>query len=133
MPKLAASLRALLAHSIDYAGMFPPCQLALAPALKNQADYLRTPDAWMLSTFVLPVDQFASAKQLLSEFDPLHPLRVSALGPKTESAGAFREALARTNVAVRSLAAHNVDLVTVPQLEMFLPGDVDALLLNEAG
>ncbi|MGB9318607.1 MAG: hypothetical protein WCB62_26840, partial [Pseudolabrys sp.] len=78
MVELAASLRALLAHTIDYAGMFPPCQLALEPALKNQAEYLRTPSAWMLSAFVLPVDQFVSAKQLLSEFDPLHPLRVSA-------------------------------------------------------
>src|SRR5438552_120026 len=133
MAGLAASLRALLAHSIDYAGMFPPCQLELEPALMNQADYLRAPDAWMLSAFVLPVDQFASAKQVLSDFDPLHPLRVSALGSKTESAGAFREALARTNVAVRSLSAHNVDLVSVTQLEMFLPRDVDAPLLNEAG
>ena len=133
MAELATSLRALLAHSIDYAGMFPPCQLELDPALKNQAEYLRTPDAWMLSAFVLSVDQFGAAKQLLSEFDPLHPLRVSALGSKTESAGAFREALARTNLAVRSLSAHNVDLVSVTQLEMFLPRGVDAPLLNEAG
>jgi hypothetical protein len=133
MTGVAASLRALLAHSIDYAGMFPPCQLELEPALKNQAEYLRTPDAWMLSTFVLSLDQFASAKQFLLEFDPLHPLRVSALGPKTESARAFQEALARTNVAVRSLSAYNVDLVSVTQLEMFLPRDVDAALLNEAG
>src|SRR5438046_3925738 len=133
MAGLAASLRALLAHSIDYAGMFPPCQLELEPALQNQAEYLRTPDAWMLSAFVLPVAQFASAKQLLSEFDPLHPLRVSALGAKTENAGAFREALARTNVAVRSLSAHNVDLVSVTQLEMFLPRVVDVTLLNESG
>ena len=132
MAGLAASLRALLAHSIDYAGMFPPCQLELDPALKNQAEYLRTSDAWMLSAFVLPVDQFASAKQLLSEFDPLHPLRVSALGSKTENAGAFREALARTNMAVRSLSAHNVDLVSVGQLEMFVPHDVDSQLLSEA-
>src|SRR5437764_9754889 len=133
MAGLAASLRALLAHSIDYAGMVPPCQLELEPALKNQAEYLRTPDAWMLSAFVLPVDQFGAAKQLLSEFDPLHPLRVSALGSKTENAGAFREALAKTNVAVRSLSAHNVDLVYVTQLEMLLPRDVDAHLLNDAG
>src|SRR5207245_6733414 len=117
MGEIAASLRALLAHSIDYAGMFPPCQLELEPALKNQAECLRAPDAWMLSTFVLPVDRFGPAKQLLSEFDPLHPLRVSALGSKTENAGMFQEALARTNVAVRSLSAHNVDLVSVTQLE----------------
>src|SRR5947209_18661914 len=103
MAKLAASLRALLARAIDYAGMFPPCSLELEPSLKNQAQYLRTADAWMLSTFVLPVGQFAAAKQLLAEFDPLHPLQVSALGPKTEDAAAFREALAKTDAAIRSL------------------------------
>src|SRR5206468_3284137 len=82
----AGALRALLARSIDYAGMFPPCQLELEPALKNQAQYLRSTDAWMLSAFVLPVQQFGAAKQLLTEFDPIHPLQVSALGPKTENA-----------------------------------------------
>ncbi len=132
MAKLAASLRALLARSIDYAGMFPPCQLELEPALKNQAQYLRSTDAWMLSAFVLPVQQFGAAKQLLTEFDPLHPLHVSALGPKTEDAAAFRAALAKTDAAIRSLSVHNVDLVSVNQLEMFLPDDVDSQLLSEA-
>jgi hypothetical protein len=132
MAKLAASLRALLARSIDYAGMFPPCQLELEPSLKNQAQYLRTADAWMLSAFVLPVQQFGSAKQFLTEFDPLHPLQVSALGPKTENAADFRAALAKTDAAIRSLSVHNVDLVSVNQLEMFLPHDVDSQLLSEA-
>ena len=67
MAEVATSLRALLAHSIDYAGMFPPCQLELEPALKNQAQYLRSTDAWMLSAFVLPVEQFGAAKQLLTD------------------------------------------------------------------
>src|SRR5436189_272615 len=127
-----ASLRALLMQSIDYAGMFPPCSLALEPALQNQAQYIRSPEAWMLKTFVLPVIQFDSAKQLLPQFDPLHPLRVSALGPKTENAAAFRGALAKTDAAIRSLSTHNVDLVSVSQLEMFLPPDVDSQLLSEA-
>jgi hypothetical protein len=132
MAEIATSLRALLARSIDYAGMFPPCQLELEPALKNQAQYLRTADAWMLSAFVLPVEQFGAAKQLLTEFDPLHPLQVSALGPKTENAAAFSAALAKTNAAIRSLSTYNVDLVSVSQLEMFLPQDVDSQLLSEA-
>ena len=129
---MTASLRALLEQSIDYAGMFPPCSLALEPALRNQAKYIRSDDAWMLNTFVLPVTQFDSAKQLLPAFDPSHPLRVSALGPKTESAAAFREAFAETEDAIRSLAAHNVDLVSVNQLEMWLPDDVDLSVLTEA-
>jgi hypothetical protein len=119
-------------QSIDYAGMFPPCSLALEPALRNQAKYVRSDDAWMLNTFVLSVIQFDSAKQLLPQFDPLHPLRVSVLGPKTETTAAFRDALARTEVAIRSLAAHNVDLISVRQLEMWLPKDVDLPVLNEA-
>jgi hypothetical protein len=131
MAEIADSLRALLARSIDYAGMFPPCQLELEPALKNQAQYLRTADAWMLSAFVLPLERFGAAKQLLTEFDPLHPLQVSALGPKTENAAAFHAALVKTDAAIRSLSTHNVDLVSVSQLEMFLPPDVDPQLLSE--
>src|SRR6266540_5381936 len=128
----ADSLQALLTRSIDYAGMFPPCSLPLEPALRNQAQYIRSDDAWMLNTFVLPIDQFDSAKQLLPHFDPLHPLRVSALGPKTENSAAFRDAFEETEEAIRSLARHNVDLVSVNQLEMWLPQDVDSSTLNEA-
>ena len=127
----AASLRALLAHSIDYAGMFPPCSLELEPALRNQAQYVRSDDAWMLSAFVLPVGQFDAARKILSDFDPQHPLRVSALGPKTENAPAFRDAIENVDAAIRSFSASNVDLISVTQLEMFLPQDVDLSLIEE--
>src|ERR1700719_3783161 len=96
----ADSLRALLAHSIDYAGMFPPCSLGLESALKNQSEYVRTPDAWMLGAFVLSAEQFDATKQLLSQFDAQHPLRVAALGPKTASTDAFLEALDGAEAAI---------------------------------
>ena len=123
----AASLQALLAESIDYAGMFPPCSLALEPALQNHANYVRSPEAWMLNAFVLPVEQFDAAKELLSPFDPLHPLRVAALGPKTADAEAFLEALEKADTAIRSLSS-NVDLISISHLEMFLPDDVGSCL-----
>ena len=132
------SLRALLERSIDYAGMFPPCSLELEPALRNQARYVRDPDSWMLSAFVLPVGQFSAAKEILPQFDPAHPLCVSALGPKTDDATAFRDALEKADAAIRSFAAHNVDLISINQLEMFLPigqaaaSDVNLALLKEA-
>src|SRR5947207_3125957 len=128
----AASLRALLTRAIDYAGMFPPCSLELEPALKNQADYVRATDAWMLSTFVLSVAKFAGAASLLSGFDKHHPLRVSALGAKTENAGAFIAELKNAAEAIRSFQNQHVDLASVAQLEMFLPQDVDLAGLNEA-
>ena len=127
-----ASLRALLAHSIDYAGMFPPCSLGLDSALRNQAEYVRSPDAWMLGAFVLPTEQFDATKQLLSQFDAQHPLRIAALGAKTASANAFLEALDDADAAIRSLSRHNVDLISISHLEMFLPKDVDVASLNEA-
>jgi len=128
----AASLRALLAHSIDYAGMFPPCSLGLDPALRNQAEYVLSPDEWMLGACVLPAEQFDATKQLLSQFDAQHPLRIAALGPKTASANAFLEALDDADAATRSLSRHNVDLISISHLEMFLPKDVDVASLNEA-
>jgi hypothetical protein len=127
----AASLQALLAESIDYAGMFPPCSLPLEPALQNHANYVRAPEAWMLNTFVLPVEQFDAAKELLSPFDPLHPLRVAALGQKTADAEAFLEALEEADTAIRSLS-RNVDLISITHLEMFLPHDVSLVLLEQA-
>jgi hypothetical protein len=126
------SLHALLAHSIDYAGMFPPCSLGLEPALKNQAEYVRSSDAWMLGSFVLSTEQFDAVRQLLAEFDAQHPLRVAALGAKTASVDAFLEALDNADAAIRSLSRHNVDLVSMSHLEMFLPRDVDIASLKEA-
>ena len=134
----AASLRALLTRSIDYAGMFPPCSLELAPAVKNQAEYVRSSDSWMLSAFVLPVAQFAETAGLLSQFDKQHPLRISALGPKTENAEQFLQELAKTAEAIRSFQKEHVNVVSVIQLEMVLPVraglavDVDLAGLNAA-
>jgi hypothetical protein len=121
----AASLRALLTRSIDYAGMFPPCNLELEPALKKQAKYVRSADSWMLSAFVLPIGKFDQAAQFVSQFDKQHPLRVSALGPKTENAADFRTELNNAAEAIRSFQKQHADLVSIGQLEMVLPADVD--------
>jgi hypothetical protein len=129
---VSASLRALLDRAIDYAGMFPPCSLALEPALQNQAKYVRSPEAWMLNGFVLPAEQFHMARQLLSSFDPQHRLRVAALGPKTANADAFLKALEGAATAIRSFSRYDVDLVSVSHLEMFLPNDVDSASLKAA-
>ncbi len=86
----------------------------------------------MLNTFVLPIEQFDAAKQLLSQFDPAHPLRVAALGPKTANADAFLDALDEADAAIRALSRYDVDLLSISHLEMFLPPDVDLALLKEA-
>ncbi len=129
---MAASLHALLSQSIDYAGMFPPCALDLEPALKNQAEYVRSPESWMLSTFVLAVAKFDNAVSFVSMFDLKYPLRISALGPKTKTGEAFRTALKETVEAIRKFSGQHADRVEVNQLEMPVRSDVDLGLLADA-
>src|SRR2546428_4800764 len=129
---LAPSLRALLANSIDYAGLFPPFSLALEPAMGNQARYPRDADAWMLGSFILPVGKFDEAKKYLSQFDQKNPLRISALGTKTENMTAFSEELPATMQSMRAFSHQNAAILSITQLEMPLPLDADAILLADA-
>jgi len=126
-----ASLRALLAHSIDYAGMFPPCSLALEPALRNHAEYVRSPEAWVLNTFVLSIGQFDAAGESLSLFERQHPLRISALGSKAATSDHFIAGLKIAADKIRSVCAQHAGLVWVDQLETTLPPDADLGLLGK--
>jgi hypothetical protein len=128
----SAAFRALLEQSIDYAGTFPPCSLELEPALRNQAQYVRDPDAWMLGTFVLAMGKFDAAAGNLSLFDREHPLLISALEAKTANADEFSNTLKIAAEKIRSFSAEHVDLVSARQLEMPLPQDVDLGSLAKA-
>ena len=123
------ALHALLAHSIDYAGLFPPADLALAPALTNHAAYVRSSDRWMLGTFVLPVAKFGEARVHLDQFDKEHPLQISALGAKTSKPADFRVELEKVAKAIKELQAQHEGSVSITQFEMPLPaGTVDGAL-----
>ena len=123
----AASLRALLAGSIDYAGLFPPATLELEPALKNHADYMRAAESWMLGAFVLPVKKFAEAATNFSSSGK-NPLCISALGPKTENAKQFIEALTTVAETIRKCQAKYAISIKIAQIEMELPVNAGASL-----
>jgi hypothetical protein len=122
----AESLRALLTQAIDYAGLFPPANLELGPALRNYAEYIRHPDAWMLGPFILPVAEFDAAARSLSQFDGAHPLRISALGPRTEDADAFQQSLSAAIDSIAAIRGASGTAISIEQFEMPLPADVDA-------
>ncbi len=124
-----ASLRALLAHSIDYAGLFPPASLALEPALQNQSQYVRILESWMLGAFILPIAEFDAAARHLSDFDNEHPLRISALGSRTDNAEAFLKSLSATIDTIAAFQSR-FDTAAIEQLEIPLPAEVDAELLK---
>ena len=129
----AASLRALLTRTIDYAGLFPPASLDLEAALRNYAEYVRTPERWMLGAFVLPVGKFEAATQQLSLFDAEHPLEISALGPKTADPSAFAATLETVRKAIETIQKHADGVAVVRQLEMPFPGAAALDSLGEAG
>jgi hypothetical protein len=124
-----ASLRALLAHSIDYAGLFPPANLALAPALQNHSQYVRVSESWMLGAFILPIAEFDAAARHLSDFDSEHPLRISALGPRTDNSETFLKSLSATIDAIATFQSR-FEAASIEQLEMPLPAEVNAELLK---
>lgn len=68
-------LQAFLGDIVDYAGLFPPAQLALEPAIENYARYRAAPENWMLGRFIIPAVR-------LKELTPL--------GEKTFQGPAFR-------------------------------------------
>ena len=127
------SLRELLVRTVDYAGLFPPCSLELGPALANQAEYVRSPDEWLLSTFVLPIARFQEAEAHLSSFNRDYPLRISALGPRSDGPAQFISLLKAAMNTVRSFSERHVGVAKVTQLEMPLPPNADAAVLAEAG
>lgn len=61
---MKASLTALLANVIDYAGMFPPASLPLEDSLRNYREYRSGPNAWMLGRFICPADRLDTVANL---------------------------------------------------------------------
>lgn len=65
-PTASASpvVHALLERVVDYAGLFPPAALSMREAVTEYAQQRRSPSAWMLGRFVVPVtrlDELAAA------------------------------------------------------------------------
>ena len=100
--------------------------------MQNHGEYVRSADAWMLGAFILPIAQFHTATEHLQHFDQRHPISVSALGPKTENGDAFLSALREATEAVGQLVRSHFGTATVTQLEMPLPPNPDARLLDRA-
>lgn len=72
MPRIAGSLRALLSHVIDYAGLYPPAALPLEIVLERYRGFRASPESWMLNRLVLPAAMLPAAGPvtLLVDDDP---------------------------------------------------------------
>ena len=53
----------LLRDLIDYAGLFPPASLAMAPSVANYDTYSRSEWSWILGRFIVPVARLAEFEE----------------------------------------------------------------------
>lgn len=58
---ITESLRALLSHVVDYAGLFPPAGLPMPIVAERYQRHISSPEAWMLNRIVLPAERLAEA------------------------------------------------------------------------
>ena len=75
------SLHTLLNSVVDYAGLFPPAQLALDKGVSKYAQYQKSLDKWLLGRFVIPLTRLPElAKRLyLTLENPVEPLSLSVI------------------------------------------------------
>ncbi len=125
------SLLAFMAGLIDYAGIFPPANLPLNEAIANYAAYLRHPDRWMLSRFILPAARLAQlTPDNLDLFDADHPLSLSLLGRGGDGGDEFLRGLRADLEALAAFHARGLSKVTCDMYEVRLPAvdDLPGLL-----
>jgi hypothetical protein len=119
---MKASLRALLANVIDYAGLFPPAELSLDESIRNYARYRNEPEAWMLGRFICPAARLNELASYAAElFTIASPLHVSALGRGGKTADEFLAGFERDVEAIIDFKRTCGARVTVDVLEVKLP------------
>ena len=121
------TLRALLEHVIDYAGLFPPAKLPLEQAVRDYFSYRASPQSWMLGGFVCGAAQLGELAQALSRRGPAPQDLVccvigSPAGSLAEAAGTLRGDLERMRGFSRAMGVPVNDRTRLP-LEFRLPPD----------
>ncbi len=85
-----ASVRALLAGIVDYAGLFPPAKLPLDQAFPNYLRYRAGAENWMLGRFICPAARLGELTAFRQGILALPgPVVISALGQGGKDAKEF--------------------------------------------
>lgn len=115
------SVHAFLSNLIDYAGLFPPANLPLEPAIRNYATYQADKDVWMLGRFIIPAVRLEELAPYVSMFSSDRPLMISALGRRSDNREACQEGLRLDLEKIASFCRDHGDAVGVEVFELPLP------------
>ena len=128
---MTGSLKALLAGTVDFAGLFPPAKLPLDEAFRDYAAYRKSDDAWMLSHFVIPALRLAALREFSDEIEgAADPYTFSALLGQGDDPVEWQESFANGLDLVNVFLDEHGGRAKVPVLEIRLPA---ALTLSSAG
>lgn len=130
---VTASLRALLAGVIDYAGLFPPAALPLEESIRNYARYAGGDDEsgqrWMLGRFICPAARLVELVPFVGDlFDADRPLVIAALGRGGRDAAEFVQNLGADVDAIGAFRGTVGGSADVDVFETRLPGSTAAAL-----
>jgi hypothetical protein len=140
---VAPPARAALERIVDYAGLFPPAQLAMEPAVAQYRSAVASAQSWMLGRYVVPVARLPELESALGTGDPVAavvlmdmqtPVRPTPhvtpeacevlLRPASDEIGALR-------TAVRALRKGLENLAPGIPVAVELPRRLSAALLAE--
>jgi len=114
-----------LEGAIDYAGLFPPAQLPLGPAIRNYASYRQQAESWMLGRFVIPAARLQELSPFVSDlFGEGPPLALVVLGRPADALHAWLGAVATDAEAIEDFRQRHGSLVRIDGFEARLPANV---------
>lgn len=124
----------LLDGIIDYAGLFPPAQLAVDEAFARFVEHRSSDDGWMLSRFVCPAAHLDELEPLIAGADPSHlPIAISVLGSGGDTLETFLESVNQDEKRMAAFSASLDDRAVVDAFEVRLPAAGGAAVaVNEA-
>ncbi len=121
---MTEALRRLLDGIIDYAGLFPPAKLDMAPAIAEYSQLRSSPENWLVSRFICPASRLPELATELrgSNVDGL-PLSITGTGGA--DIDAFESALEADAKAMTAFEAEFGDRAPIEALEIRLPSYSD--------
>ncbi len=122
---ISNSLKQLITHLIDYAGLFPPASLPLKEAYEQFTGYINESDEWILSKFICPAKQLSSLAELInSDENNYKPFSISVLGRSGTNSEEFIKGTAEdVNLIVQFLQQTKNKFLT-DAFEVRLPEDL---------
>lgn len=120
--KTAESLRILIEHTVDYAGLFPPASLPLNEAFKNYLNYLETPYNWMLAKFICPAKLLGQLDDLIEKSNLESQIQLSVLLSGGKNQNELLESLGHELTSISDFVSKNN--VVAETFELRLPDDI---------